>query len=119
MAPGGEQFELLLARASSRSSATWRRASFIHVDDATEVKIAAIEHGSRGVSMVDMVPPVAECCRLAQELGVRADDVRDSRLFAGEAGVVMMTDIRGSSNAGRSASWHEPGAPAGDRGSAA
>jgi nucleoside-diphosphate-sugar epimerase len=67
--------------------------------------VAAVEHGSRGVyNVVDDDPaPVAEWLpALAQELGAkrpRRVPQLVGRLFAGEVGVVMMTDTRGASNA--------------------
>ena len=92
--------------------------SFIHVADAAEATVAAIEHGSRGVyNVVDDDPaPVAEWLpALAKTLGAKKP-IRVprfvGRLLAGEAGVVMMTEIRGASNA---KAKHElrvaPGAP--------
>ena len=79
--------------------------SFIHVADAAEATVAAIERGSRGIyNVVDDDPaPVAKWLpALAQELGAKKP-VRVPRfigpLFAGEAGVVMMTEVRGASNA--------------------
>ena len=79
--------------------------SFIHVADAADATVAAVEHGSRGVyNVVDDDPaPVAEWLpALAQTLGAK-QPMRVprfiGRLFAGEAGVVMMTDVRGASNA--------------------
>ncbi len=105
MAPGEEQFELVRRRKFplvGEGGGVW---SFIHVADAAEATVAAIEHGSRGVyNVVDDDPaPVAKWLpTLAQELGARKP-VRVprfiGRLFAGEAGVVMMTDVRGASNA--------------------
>jgi nucleoside-diphosphate-sugar epimerase len=79
--------------------------SFVHVADAAEGTVAAIEHGSRGVyNVVDDDPaPVAEWLpALAQTLGAKKPMRVPrfvGRLFAGEAGVVMMTEIRGASNA--------------------
>jgi nucleoside-diphosphate-sugar epimerase len=79
--------------------------SFIHVADAAEATAAAIEHGKRGVyNVVDDDPaPVAEWLpTLAQQLGAKKPmrvPRLVGRLFAGEAGVVMMTEIRGASNA--------------------
>jgi nucleoside-diphosphate-sugar epimerase len=79
--------------------------SFIHVADAAEATVAAIEHGSRSVyNVVDDDPaPVAEWLpALAQELGAKKPMRVPrfiGRLFAGEAGVVMMTELRGASNA--------------------
>jgi nucleoside-diphosphate-sugar epimerase len=105
LAPGAEQFELIHKRkfpVVGNGGGVW---SFIHVADAAEATVAAVEHGSRGVyNVVDDDPsPVAEWLpALAQQLGAKKP-VRVprliGRLFAGEAGVVMMTDIRGASNA--------------------
>jgi nucleoside-diphosphate-sugar epimerase len=79
--------------------------SFIHIADAAEATVAAVARGSRGIyNVVDDDPaPVAKWLpALAQELGAKKP-VRVprfiGRLFAGEAGVVMMTDARGASNA--------------------
>jgi nucleoside-diphosphate-sugar epimerase len=105
MAPGGELSELVRRRRFplvGDGGGVW---SFIHVADAAEVTVAAVEHGRRGVyNVVDDDPaPVAEWLpALAQTLGARKP-VRVPRfivrLLAGEAGVVMMTDVRGASNA--------------------
>ena len=79
--------------------------SFIHVADAAEATLAAVEHGSRGVyNVVDDDPaPVAEWLpALAQTLGAKRPMRVPrfvGRLFAGEVGVVMMTELRGASNA--------------------
>ena len=79
--------------------------SWIHIADAAEATVAAVEHGSRGIyNIVDDDPaPVAEWLpALAQELGAK-EPVRVprfvGRLFAGEAGVVMKSEVRGASNA--------------------
>ena len=105
MAPGEEQFELVRKRKFplvGDGGGVW---SFIHVGDAAEATVAAVEHGRRGVyNVVDDDPaPVAEWLpALAQQLGAK-EPMRVprfiGRLFAGEAGVVMMTDVRGASNA--------------------
>ena len=105
LAPGKEQFELVRRRrfpVVGDGGGVW---SFIHVADAAQATVAAIEHGRRGVyNVVDDDPaPVAEWLpALAQELGARKP-MRVPRFvgrwFAGEAGVVMMTEIRGASNA--------------------
>ena len=67
--------------------------------------MAAVEHGSRGVyNVVDDEPAtVAEWLPvLARTLGAK-QPMRVprfvGRLFAGETGVVMMTELRGASNA--------------------
>ena len=114
MAPGGEQFELVRRRKFPLVGDGGGVFSFIHIADAAEATVAAVEHGRRGVyNVVDDDPtPVAEWLpALAQELGARKP-VRVprfvGRLFAGEAGVVMMTDARGASNAKakRELGWH-------------
>ena len=79
--------------------------SFIHIADAAEATMAAVEHGSRGVyNVVDDDPaPVAEWLPiLTHMLGGKKPRRMPRfilRLFAGEAGVVMMTEARGASNA--------------------
>ena len=105
LAPGGEQFELVRKRAYPLVGDAGGVWSFIHVADAAEATVAAVEHGRRGVyNVVDDDPaPVAEWLpALAQEVGARKPMRVPrfiGRLFAGEAGVVMMTDLRGASNA--------------------
>jgi nucleoside-diphosphate-sugar epimerase len=105
LAPGGEQFELVRKRKFplvGDGGGVW---SFIHIADAAEATVAAVEHGSRGVyNIVDDDPaPVAEWLpALAQTLGAKKPMRVPrfvGRLFAGEAGVVMMTQLRGASNA--------------------
>ena len=105
MAPGEEQFELIRKRkfpVVGDGAGVW---SFIHVADAAEATVAAIERGSRGVyNVVDDDPtPVAEWLpALAQTLGAKKP-MRVPRfvgkLFTGETGVMMMTALRGASNA--------------------
>jgi nucleoside-diphosphate-sugar epimerase len=105
IAPGGETFEMIRRRKFplvGDGGGVW---SFIHVADAAEATVAAVAHGSRGVyNVVDDDPaPVAEWLpALAAELGAKKPMRVPrfiGRLFAGEAGVVMMTDARGASNA--------------------
>jgi nucleoside-diphosphate-sugar epimerase len=105
LAPGGDQFELVRKRRFpivGDGGGVW---SFIHVADAAEATVAAIEHGRGGAyNVVDDEPaPVAEWLpALAEELGAKRPMRVPrfvGRLFAGEAGVVMMTEIRGASNA--------------------
>jgi nucleoside-diphosphate-sugar epimerase len=114
LAAGEEQFELVRRRKYplvGDAAGVW---SFIHVADAAEATVAAAEHGSRGVyNVVDDDPAsVAEWLpALAQTLGAKKPMRVPrfiGRLFAGEAGVVMMTDIRGASNAKakRELAWH-------------
>ncbi|HEY7836799.1 MAG TPA: NAD(P)-dependent oxidoreductase [Solirubrobacteraceae bacterium] len=113
IAPGAEQVELVRRRKFplvGDGGGVW---SFIHVADAAEATVAAVEHGSRGVyNVVDDDPAsVAEWLpALAAELGAKKPmrvPRLIGRLFAGEYGVVMMTEIRGASNAKakRDLSW--------------
>jgi len=105
LAPGEEQFELVRTRKYplvGDGGGVW---SFIHVADAAEATVAAIEHANRGVyNVVDDDPAtVAEWLpALAKTLGAKKPRRVPrfiARLFAGEAGVMMMTEIRGASNA--------------------
>ena len=105
MAPGEESFEMVRKRkfpVVGNGGAVW---SFVHIADAAEATVAAIERGSRGVyNVVDDDPAaVAEWLpALARELGAKKPMRVPrfvGRLFAGQAGVVMMTEIRGASNA--------------------
>ena len=114
LAPGGEQFELIRRRKFplvGDGGGVW---SFIHIADAADATVAAIEHGRRGVyNVVDDDPaPVAEWLpALAQALGAKKPwhvPRFVGRLFAGEAGVVMMTELCGATNAKakRELAWH-------------
>ena len=105
LAQGGEQFELIRKRKFplvGDGGGVW---SFIHIADAAEATVAAIEHGSRGVyNVVDDDPaPVAEWLpALARTLDAKRPTRVPrfvGRLFAGETGVMMMTEARGASNA--------------------
>jgi nucleoside-diphosphate-sugar epimerase len=87
--------------------------SFLHVGDAAAATVAALEHGRPGVyNVVDDEPAaVAEWLPfLAQAIGAKPPRRVPEwlgRLAAGAAGVSMMTQIRGSSNARakRELSW--------------
>jgi nucleoside-diphosphate-sugar epimerase len=105
LAPGQEQFELVRKRRFplvGGGAGVW---SFIHVADAAEATAAAVEHGRRGVyNVVDDDPaPVAEWLpALAQALGAKKPMRVPrfvGRVFAGEVGAMMMTELRGASNA--------------------
>ena len=79
--------------------------SFLHIRDAAAATIAALEHGAPGVyNVVDDEPAsVAEWLPyVARAVGAKAPrrvPVWLGRLAAGDVGVSMMTQIRGSSNA--------------------
>jgi nucleoside-diphosphate-sugar epimerase len=105
IAPGGEQFEMVRRRrfpVVGDGGGVW---SFIHIADAAEATVAAVEHGSRGVyNIVDDDPArVAEWLpALAKTLGAKKPMHVPrfvGRLLTGEVGVVMMCELRGASNA--------------------
>jgi nucleoside-diphosphate-sugar epimerase len=87
--------------------------SFVHVADAADATVAAVEHGRRGVYNVadDDPAPVTEWLpALAHSLGAKEPMHVPrfvARLFAGEAGVALMTEARGLSNekAKRELAW--------------
>jgi nucleoside-diphosphate-sugar epimerase len=79
--------------------------SFVHVDDAAGATVLALERGEPGVYNVadDEPAPVHEVIpALAEALGApppRKVPAWLAKLFAGELGVIMMTQVRGASNA--------------------
>jgi 2-alkyl-3-oxoalkanoate reductase len=79
--------------------------SFIHLDDAAAATVLALDHDGGGIyNIVDDDPaPVREWLPvLAAALGAKPPRHVPTwlgRLIAGEAGVVMMTEVRGASNA--------------------
>jgi nucleoside-diphosphate-sugar epimerase len=104
-APGGDMHEMIRKRRFplvGDGGGVW---SFIHVADAAEATVAAVEHGSRGVyNVVDDDPaPVAEwlpaLTRMLSGKKPRRVPRFVVRLAAGEFGVLMMTEARGASNA--------------------
>jgi nucleoside-diphosphate-sugar epimerase len=105
LAPGAEQVEMIRKRRFplvGDGGGVW---SFIHIADAAEATVAAVEHGSRGVyNIVDDDPaPVAEwlpaLTRMLSGKKPRRVPRFVVRLAAGEFGVLMMTEARGASNA--------------------
>ncbi len=115
---GGEQVEVIRKRrfpVVGDGGGIW---SFIHIEDAAEATVAALTRGRRGLyNIVDDDPaPVAEWLP-AVASAVGAPPPRHvprwlGRIAAGEAGVVMMTEVRGASNekAKRELGW-KPGHP--------
>jgi nucleoside-diphosphate-sugar epimerase len=79
--------------------------SFVHIDDAAAATAAAVVRGAPGVyNVVDDEPaPVRDWLpELAADLGAKPPWRVPrwlGRIVAGEAATVMMTDIRGASNA--------------------
>jgi nucleoside-diphosphate-sugar epimerase len=78
--------------------------SFVHLDDAAAATVLALERGAPGIyNVVDDEPaPVREWLpALAATIGAkppRRIPVWLARLLAGEAGVALMTEVRGASN---------------------
>ncbi|MGA9370948.1 MAG: NAD(P)-dependent oxidoreductase [Solirubrobacterales bacterium] len=115
---GGEHLEPILQRkfpVVGNGEGIW---SLIHIEDAATATVAAIEHDKRGIyNVVDDEPArVREWLpKLAEMLGApppRRVPKWVGRLFAGKPGVIMMTEMRGASNAKakRELSW-EPRYP--------
>jgi nucleoside-diphosphate-sugar epimerase len=119
---GGAQLEQIRQRkfpVVGDGGGVW---SFVHIEDAAEATVAAVTRGRRGIyNIVDDDPaPVAEWLPVAAR-AVGAPAPRHvprwlGRIAAGEAGVVMMTEVRGASNEKakrelgwkpRHASWRE------------
>ncbi len=103
--PDGEQVTHLRARKVpivGNGGGVW---SFVHVDDAAEATVLAVERGTPGIyNVVDDSPaPVNEWVpAAAQALGAKPPRRLPKwvgRLAAGEAAVAMMTESRGASNA--------------------
>jgi nucleoside-diphosphate-sugar epimerase len=105
LTPGGEQFEMVRRRkfpVVGNGAGVW---SFVHIADAAEATVAAVEHGRRGVyNVVDDDP--AAVAEWLPALAHAIDAPKPwrvprfvGRLVAGEAGAVMMTEMRGASNA--------------------
>jgi nucleoside-diphosphate-sugar epimerase len=79
--------------------------SFVQIGDAAAATVAAVDHGEPGIYNVadDEPAPVSEWLpALADALGAKPPRRVPKwlvRLVAGESGVVMMTEVRGASNA--------------------
>jgi nucleoside-diphosphate-sugar epimerase len=102
---GGEQTELIRRRRIpivGDGAGVW---SFIHIADAADATVAAVERGGGGIyNIVDDDPaPAAEWLpAMAAALGAarpRRVPRWLARPLAGEAATVMMTEVRGASNA--------------------
>jgi nucleoside-diphosphate-sugar epimerase len=104
IAPEGEHLELIRKRrfpVVGDGGGVW---SFIHIEDAADATVAAVEHGPRGIyNVVDDEPaPVAEWLpAIARSVGAKPPRRVPrwlGRLLAGEVATVMMTEVRGASN---------------------
>jgi nucleoside-diphosphate-sugar epimerase len=103
--PDGEQLKMIRKRKLpivGNGEGMW---SLVHIEDAGSATVAALEHGGRGVyNIVDDEPSPAKefLPAAAQVLGARKPMRVPrwlGRLLAGQAAVVMMTEVRGASNA--------------------
>jgi nucleoside-diphosphate-sugar epimerase len=126
LSTGGEQFEMVRKRQFplvGDGGGVW---SFIHIEDAADATVLAIEHGQRGIyNVVDDDPAQVAVWLPALAHSIGAPKPWHvprfvGRMFAGEAGATMMTDIRGASNAKakRELGW-QPGHPSWREGFAA
>jgi nucleoside-diphosphate-sugar epimerase len=102
---GGDMVEAVRKRkfpVVGNGAGVW---SFIHIEDAAEATVAAIEHGQRGIyNIVDDEPARVGEWLPAAASALGAPPPRHvprwlGRMLAGEAVAVMMTEVRGSSNA--------------------
>ena len=105
MAPGGEQLEAIRSRKFPVVGNGAGMISLIHVEDGASATVAAIERGRRGAyNIVDDSPERMSEWLPAVAAAIGAKPPRHvprwvGRLVAGEAAVVMMTELRGVSNA--------------------
>lgn len=105
MAPDGEQSQLVRKRQYpiiGNGAGVW---SFIHVADAADATVAALERGNAGIYNIadDEPAPMSEWLpSFAQSIGAKKP-LRVprflGRILAGETAVVMETELRGISNA--------------------
>jgi nucleoside-diphosphate-sugar epimerase len=102
---GGEMVEAVRKRkfpVVGNGAGVW---SFIHIGDAADATVAAIEHGRRGIyNIVDDEPARVADWLPAAAKAMGAPQPRHvprwlGRMLAGEAVTVMMTEVRGASNA--------------------
>jgi nucleoside-diphosphate-sugar epimerase len=114
LAPGGEQFEPIRRRRFpivGDGNAIW---SLVHVGDAADATVLALERGAPGIYNIaddDPVPVGEFLTVVGEELGVgkpRRIPRWLGRLIGGEPVVQMMTELRGASNekAKRELGWN-------------
>jgi 2-alkyl-3-oxoalkanoate reductase len=102
---GGSMLEDLRRRRFPMVGAGTGVWSFVHIDDAAAATVAAVERGAPGIYQIvddDPAPVSAWLPELAAAVGARPPrrlPAWVARLVAGEHAVVMMTEVRGASNA--------------------
>jgi nucleoside-diphosphate-sugar epimerase len=114
MAPGQQLPEMIRKHRFPMIGSGAGVWSFIHVADAAEATVAAVERGRRGIYNVvddDPAPVVEWLPTLAKALGAKKPMHVPrfiGRLLGGEVALLMMTDLRGASNAKakRELGWH-------------
>jgi nucleoside-diphosphate-sugar epimerase len=103
--PDGEQVEMLRKRRLpiiGDGGGIW---SFVHIADAAAATAAAVDHGAPGLyNIVDDEPVEARVLlpELAKVVGAKPPrrlPLWLGRLIAGEGNAIMMTEVRGASNA--------------------
>ncbi len=104
LGPDGEHLELIRKRrfpVVGSGAGVW---SFIHIEDAADATVAAVERGHGIYNIVDDEPAAVAEWLPAAAAALGAKPPRHvprllGRVVAGEAATVMMTEIRGASNA--------------------
>lgn len=105
LGPDGEQTDAVRQRkfpVVGDGDGVW---SFIHIADAADATVAAVDHGAPGVyNIVDDEPASVATWLpvLAETLGAKKPmhvPRLVGRLLGGQTGTVMMTELRGASNA--------------------
>jgi nucleoside-diphosphate-sugar epimerase len=102
--PDGEQIEMLRKRRLPVVGSGAGMWSLIHIEDAAAATAAAVERGAPGVyNVVDDEPASVSVVlpELAEVIGAKPPRHVPrwlGRLIAGEAAVIMMTEVRGASN---------------------
>ena len=104
LGPDGEHLELIRKRrfpVVGSGAGVW---SFIHIEDAAEATVAAVARGHGIYNIVDDEPAAVAEWLPAAAAALGAKPPRHvprllGRVVAGEAATVMMTEIRGASNA--------------------
>lgn len=105
LAPGEPYWEAVRKRQFPLVGGGGGIWSFIHIEDAASATAAAAEHGEPGIyNIVDDDPaPVSEWLPFLATMSGAKPPWRVpawlARFFIGEAGVIMMTEMRGASNA--------------------